>query len=92
MYPCPRGHTSSKETKGSSVFTSAGGDQLYSNKAYLLFLDGCNFMFVQSAPVQENFKLLNPVSNTCRTEYYSADEKEGTYPKTPNKGEVQKLR
>lgn len=43
---CPRGYITSKETEGSSSLSTAGGDQLYLNKAYLLFLDGCNFIFV----------------------------------------------
>jgi len=37
-------NTTSKETEGSSNFHRAG-DEFYLNKAYLLFLDGCKFIF-----------------------------------------------
>lgn len=62
---CPKGYTTSWEAEGSSSLSTAGEDQIYLNKAYLLSLDGCNCIFVQIEPVQEIFKLLIPVSNTC---------------------------
>lgn len=35
-----------KKSKGLSSLSTIGGDQIYLNKDYFLFLDGCTFVFV----------------------------------------------